>query len=121
MINGGGLTKSIESTIAERHGRIYGSVLEIKTILEDYRSSKAGGVTSGIMLWEVAVIPSLTNNSETWTNLEKQQVDRMEDLQNMLLRILFNTAKQHQRHCYTGTQVCSQLSTRLNKTKLLLI
>ena len=61
--------------------------------MEDYRSSQVGGVTSGIMLWEVAVIPSLTNNSETWTNLENEQIERMEDLQSMLLRILFNTAK----------------------------
>ena len=41
MINGGGLSESIESTITERHGRIFGSILEIRTILEDYRSSRA--------------------------------------------------------------------------------
>ena len=75
MINGGGLSESIESTITERHGRIFGSILEIKTILEDYRASQAGGVTSGIMLWEVAVIPSLINNSETWTELENQKTN----------------------------------------------
>ena len=43
MIDGGCLTKCIESTIAERHGRIYGSVPEIKIILEDYRSSQVWG------------------------------------------------------------------------------
>ena len=65
-----GLSASIEATISERFGRIYSSILEVKTILEDYRSSKARGVTAGIRLWEMAIIPSLLNNSESWVDLD---------------------------------------------------
>ena len=93
MISGLGLAESIESTISERYGRIYASILEIKTILEDYRSSKAGGITAGIMLWEMAIIPSLLNNAETWTEIDSNSLKRLNDLQNMMLRILFNSAK----------------------------
>ena len=72
MIHGGGLSASVESTISERHGRIYTAILEVKTILEDYRASSAGGVKAGIMLWEMAIIPSLLNNSETWTFISEE-------------------------------------------------
>ena len=121
MINGGGLPQSIKSTIDERHGRIFGSILEIRTILEDYRSSKAGGVNSGIMLWEVAVIPSLLNNSETWTDLEEEQIERMEDLQNMLLRILFNTAKTTPKALLYWDTGVLPISYKIDQHKLLFI
>ena len=121
MINGGGLSESIESTITERHGRIFGSILEIRTILEDYRSSRAGGVTSGIMLWEVAVIPSLINNSETWTELEETQLERMEDLQSMLLRTLFNTAKTTPRALLYWDTGVLPISYKIEQQKLLFL
>ena len=92
MLNGNGLSASIASTISERHGRIYSSILEIKTILEDYRANTAGGMTAGIMLWEMGILPSLLNNSETWTNLNEECLKKLNDLQNMFLRMLFNTA-----------------------------
>ena len=74
MIDGRGLSESIAATIEERHGRIFSSVLEIRTILEDYRSSQAGGILAGLMLWEMAVIPSLLNNSDTWICLEDDSI-----------------------------------------------
>ena len=91
MINGGGLSASVDSTISERYGRIYTAILEVKTILEDYRASTAGGVKAGIMLWEMAIIPSLLNNSETWTFMSEESMKKLENLQNLMLRIIFNT------------------------------
>ena len=93
MIDGRGLSESIAATIEERHGRIFNSVLEIRTILEDYRSSQAGGIMAGLMLWEMAVIPSLLNNSDTWICLEDDSIKRLEELQSMFLRSILNTAK----------------------------
>ena len=79
MVDCRGLSASIETTISERYGRIYSSILEVKTILEDYRSSKAGGITAGIMLWEMAIIPSLLNNSETWVDMDNKSIKRLND------------------------------------------
>ena len=92
MIDGGGLAASVDSTISERYGRIYTSILEVKVILEDYRSSTAGGIRAGIMLWEMAIIPSLLNNSETWIFMSEESIKKLENLQNMMIRIFFNTA-----------------------------
>ena len=64
-MNGNCPNESVEETIAERHGRIYGSVIEIRTILVDYRSSPAAGIMAGLMLCGMAIIPSFINNSET--------------------------------------------------------
>ena len=79
-INGGGLSASVDSTINNRYGRIYTAILKVKTILEDYRASTACGVKAGIMLWERAIIPSLLNNSETWTFMSEESIKKLENL-----------------------------------------
>ena len=91
MLSGEGLSASIRATISERHGRIYTAILEAKTILEDYRANRAGGVSVGIMLWEMAILPSLLNNSETWVNIDEDSLKKLENLQNTMLRIIFST------------------------------
>ena len=121
MLDGRGLGASIEATITERHGRIFGSVLEIRIILEDYRSSQAGGIMAGLMLWEMAVIPSLINNSETWTCIDEESLKRLEELQSMLLRSILSTAKSTPKALlYWGTGVLP-MSYRVEEKKLLFL
>ena len=73
------------------------------------------------MLWEVAVIPSLINNSETWTELEENQLERMEDLQSMLLRTLFNTAKTTPRALLYWDTGVLPISYKIEQQKLLFL
>ena len=73
------------------------------------------------MLWEVAVIPSLINNSETWTELEETQLERMEDLQSMLLRTLFNTAKTTPRALLYWDTGVLPISYKIEQQKLLFL
>ena len=44
------------------------------------------------MLWEIGIVPSLLNNSETWTNIDENCLKKLNNLQNMMLRMLFNTS-----------------------------
>ena len=69
----------------------------------------------------MAVIPSWTNNSETWTNLEKEQVDRMEEMQSMLLRILFNTPKTTPKTLLYWDTGVLPISYKIEQKKLLFI
>ena len=49
-------------------------------------------IRAGIMLWEMAIIPSLLKNSETWIFMSEESIKKLENLQNMMIRIFFNTA-----------------------------
>ena len=91
MLSGEGLSASVKATISERHGRIFTDILEVKTILENYRANRAGGVSVGIMLWEMAILPSLLNNSETWINIDEESLRKLENLQFTMLRFIFST------------------------------
>ena len=95
--------------------------MEIRTILEDYRSSQVGGIMAGLMLWEMAVIPSFINNSETWTGLEDESTKQMEDLHSTLLRSLFSTARSTPKALLYWDTVVLPMAYRVEEKKLLFI
>ena len=57
------------------------AIVEIKTIINDYRINTPGGLNTGIMLWELSVIPMILNNSETWNDIDGDTLKSLEDLQ----------------------------------------
>ena len=89
--HGDGISSSVAKTISDRFWRVMSAVLEIKTIIEDYRVHLMGGIMSGIDIWELAVIPSMINNSETWDEIDDDSIKKLDDLQNTLLRYLLQT------------------------------
>ena len=92
-IHSEGLSKTVEFTVQKRYWLTVSSIMEIKTILNDYRIHIPGGINTGLMLWETSVIPMLLNNADTWNNVDKKAAKTLEDLQNMLVRYLFETPK----------------------------
>ena len=59
-----GLAESVAATVDKRRGLVIRTIFEIRTVIDDCRSHVAGGLTSGLDIWEMAVIPMLTNNAE---------------------------------------------------------
>ena len=47
-----------------------------------------GGLTAGIEMWELAYIPSLLNNSESWVSMDVKHISKLDDLQLMMYRTL---------------------------------
>ena len=92
-IHSSGLAGTIEFTIQQRHWLTVSTILEIKTIINDYRIHVPGGLNTGLMLWELSVIPMLLNNSDTWNDINAASLKKLEDLQNLLLRFLFDTPR----------------------------
>ena len=64
------------------------SILEIKTIIEDYRANYTGGLMTGINIWEMAVIPMMLNNAGTWDEINETTDKKLNGLQNTMLRYL---------------------------------
>lgn len=93
MIHCGGVEASIDATIRNRHWRVTSAIMEIKSVLEDCRLSKKGGIASGLELWELGVIPMLLNNASTWYNINSETMKKINNYENDMFRILFNTPR----------------------------
>jgi hypothetical protein len=90
LIHEGGVSKSVEATVNDRHGRTMLAIKEIRAIVEDCRSNTIGGIKVGLDIWESAYIPSLLNNSSTWMELDEHTLNKLEEMQNSLYRSLLN-------------------------------
>ena len=88
IISAGGLADSVTATVAKRSGRVLQSIFEIRTIIDDCRSHVTRGIVTGLDIWEMAVIPHLTNNCETWVKVPAKTVEVLDHLQNLFYRVL---------------------------------
>ena len=61
-----GLKESVAATIKSREGKINAAIIEEHSIIDDCRVHTVGGSLAGLEIWELALIPSILNNCETW-------------------------------------------------------
>ena len=83
-----GIGKSVEATVRLRKGRVIAAIFEVRGIIKDYRMQCIGGMMAAVDLFELAIIPALLNNSESWTDITPDALDVLEELQLMFLRIM---------------------------------
>ena len=83
-----GLAGSVAATVNKRKGLVTKSIFEIRTVVEDCRSQVCGGLTAGLDIWELAVIPMLINNAECWLEISSKTIQDLENLQLLFYRCL---------------------------------
>ena len=88
-----GSAASVECTISHRAGRTTSSIVETRAIIDDSRVNTVGGLVAGLDIWELAIIPFLLNNCQTWLNISGKSIQKLEDLQNNMYRTLLNVPK----------------------------
>ena len=88
QINCNGLAASVEATIKNRISKVTKSIYDIRAVIEDVRIHVAGGLTAGLDIWELAVIPYLLNNSDTWIGITENSVTLLDKLQNQFYWVL---------------------------------
>ena len=93
MISSAGLSESVHSTVLKRKGQVVSSIIEIRAVVDDCRTNIVGGVLTGLDIWELAILPYLLNNSETWTETSKMTFEVLDNLQNMFYRNLLATPR----------------------------
>ena len=81
-----GLSESIKLTVSKRKGLAARAMYEVKSILSDCRAHVTGCLVCGLDMWEVAIIPALLYNAETWQDIHKNTVDELETIQLKFLR-----------------------------------
>ena len=84
----GGLAQSVLSTIQERSGKVKGAIFETAALIQDYRLQSAGGLMSGIYIWQLAIVQSLLSNSEMWTEISTEATKTLEGLHKLFLQVL---------------------------------
>ena len=93
IINSAGTYESSISTISDRKFRIYNIINETIAIIEDCRFNKLGGLKCAKDIWELAIIPSLLNNSELFS-IDNPKIQKLlEDFQSTLYRGLLALPK----------------------------
>ena len=90
---GNSLSASVEATISKRIGRATQSIYEINAIINDCRSNIPGGLMTGLVIWEVAIVPFLLYNSSTWFDIKEKDFKRLDKLQDLFFTTLFQTQK----------------------------
>ena len=48
-----------------------------------------GGMVAGLEIYELALLPSLLNNSDIWIDMTEESSTKLENLQNVMFRNLF--------------------------------
>ena len=72
----------------ERRPRTIGASFELKEVLQDIRLHSLGGMTSGLLIWQLAVIPMLLSNASTWTELTTATLQELDKLEALFLSVL---------------------------------
>ena len=61
-----GIGESVKETIKGKLGKVKHMIFEIKSVIEDFRNNVPGGICTGTLIWEAAVVPFLFHSSECW-------------------------------------------------------
>ena len=69
-LHSAGLGKSTEATIAKRYGPCLTSILELKSVIEDFRMHSLGGIKVGLEVFNLAIFP----NADTWFETDMEIV-----------------------------------------------
>ena len=83
-----GLSKSVEITVNKRYGKCVRQIMEIRSVIEEFRMHSLGAISSGQTIFNMAVLPFILYNTSTWFEVSTTTIKRLENLQNILQRCL---------------------------------
>ena len=118
ILHEGGLASSAEATVTHRYGRIFSSIIEVSSILDDFRVDTIGGMKAGLDIFEMALLPSLLNNSDSWISIDKPTISRLDKLQNTMFRILFAVPNSTPTPMLRFDLGCLSMNERIDQKKL---
>ena len=81
------------ATIKEREPKVKAACYEAAAIIEDWRAQCIGGFRSALDLFELAILPTLLYNAETWVEISREAEERLENIQLFYLRLVLRLPK----------------------------
>ena len=67
------------ATIKEREPKVKAACDEAAAIIEDWRAQCIRGFRSALDLFELAILPTLLYNAETWVDISREAEERLEN------------------------------------------
>ena len=119
MFHQGGLELSVMATIEDREPKVKGAFYEAAAIVDDWRTQSIGGFMSAIDLFEMAILPTLLYNSETWVNISRQATERLDNLQLFYLRLILRVPKSTPKPALRSETGMLGMKVRIWKQKLM--
>ena len=116
-----GLAASVSATIEDRVPKVKGAMYEAAAIVEDWRSQCIGGFRSAVDLWELAILPTLLYNSETWVHIPKSAVEMLDDLQCLFMRMILRVPQGTPKVALQSETGLLSMKMRIWKRKCMLI
>ena len=116
-----GVRASVEATIAEREGKLKGTVFEVKSIIEDFKMQALGGMMAAWELWEKAMVPSLLSGAGTWVGATDNEYSRCDKLQELFWRVMLEVPESCPRIALRAETRMIGMKYRVWQYKLLLI
>ena len=81
-------SESVFRTIKGRLGVASQAIYEIRSVVDDRRTDAIGRITVAFDLWEMAIVPCLLHNAETWTNITSKSLKLLDKIQAKYLRLV---------------------------------
>ena len=80
-----------------------------------------GGIKAGIEIFNLAILPKLIYNSDTWTEMNDKAIKRLENLQNTFLRCIFSVPTSTPTAALNWDSGFLSVEYRVSQKKLMLI
>ena len=121
MFHQEGLAASVIATIDDREPKVKAAFYEAAAIVEDWRCQVVGGYLSALDLFELAILPTLLYNAETWMDISKAAVERLENLQLFYLRLTLRVPQSTPKIALRAETGMLSMKLRIWKKKLMFV
>ena len=78
----------------------------------------SGGLLGAFDIWEMAIVQALLNNSETWYDISEDTVNKLEEIQNLFLRVVLDVPASTPKPALLWETGFLPMSMRVMKRKL---
>ena len=121
FLHSSGLSKSVEVTVKKRYGKCIKSVLELNSVINDFRMLTLGGINVGLDIFQMAILPVLLNNSATWIGIDNVTLNKLEDFQHILQRCLLGVSNSTPLVAMAWDLGMISVEHRINENKLIFL
>ena len=116
-----GLSKSVEVTVNKRYGNCIKSVIELSSVLNDFRMHSLGGISVGLDIFTMAILPVMMTNSSTWIMIDKKTIDKLDNFQHLLQRCLLGASNSTPLVALSWDLGMISMEHYINQTKLIFL
>ena len=115
------LADSVHTTVMKRVVVAKQTIVDIRKVIEDTRANRLGAMTSALDIWQLAVLPMVLANSESWLNISKKTLRVLDELFNNFSQKMWRVSSGCPRPSFYWQTGCMKFSHLILCHKLIFI